>query len=352
MKIGVIFTGGTIGSAVDESGYIATKKENAYLLLQLYREQMEHLGMKEEIIFVSKNPYTILSENLSGKELELLIRCISEFCKETDIDGIIVTHGTDTLQYTAAVLGYVFSHVKIPIILVSSNYVLGDARANGLKNFFYGVEFIKGNYGKGVFVSYCNEEETPIIHYGTRLNMPVFYSDYVSSIEKGEYGFFAPDEGSSTMIFYRNNRESVKMKNPAADGPVFLEGDIEKVRLMDCNRSVLQIHPFVGMKYPSLSSDVKVILHGSYHSGTIGMTDELKTFAKKAEEMEIPFYLIGLSFNTMHYETVKLYEAYHIIPLYDTAFIAQYCKAWLAVSNHLDIRTVMEQEIAYDTLTW
>lgn len=347
MKIGVLFTGGTIGSAVDNSGYIATKNETSYLLLQQYREHLNRLGKKDEITFVTKNPYTILSENLSGKELEMLIRCIKELYTEADIDGIIVTHGTDTLQYTAAILGYVFSHVKIPIVLVSSNYVLGDARANGLANFYYGVEFIKGKYGKGVFVSYCNEGAAPGIHYGTRLNMPVYYSDFVSSIEKGEYGFFAPAQGNGTMTFCRNDKEALENENPV-DEPMFGETDIEKIRLQDCAGSVMQIQPFVGMKYPTLSRDTKIILHGSYHSGTIGITQELKTFAQRAWELQIPFYLIGLSSKATHYETVSFYEDYHIIPLYDTAFIPQYCKAWLALSNHLPLEEIMGRCIGMD----
>lgn len=348
MKIGVIFTGGTIGSAVDNSGYIAAKNETSYLLLQMYRERLDRLGKKEEITFVTKNPYTILSENLSGKELEILIRCIRELYMEEDTDGIIVTHGTDTLQYTAAILGYVFSHIKRPIVLVSSNYVLGDSGANGLTNFYYGVEFIKGKYGKGVFVSYCNEGGAPGIHYGTRLNMPVHYSDFVSSIEKGAYGFFVTDQKSGTVNFCRSDKEALKKEDPVADGTMFGEKDIEKIRLLDCAGAVMQIHPFVGMKYPVLSRETKIILHGSYHSGTIGITDELKKFAEKAVERHIPFYVIGLSSKATHYETVRFYEQYHMIPLYDTAFIAQYCKAWLALSNHLPLEEIMGRCIGMD----
>ena len=138
MKFGVVFTGGTIGSRVDDSGYISPITETPYLLLEQYREMCRN--KKEEITFVTKKPYTILSENLSGRELEQLISCIGELLKEKELEGIIVTHGTDTLQYTAATLGYIFSWVKLPIILVSSNYVLDDIRANGLTNFYIVIE--------------------------------------------------------------------------------------------------------------------------------------------------------------------------------------------------------------------
>jgi len=67
-------------------------------------------------------------------------------------DGIIITHGTDTLAYTAAALSFYFNAIKIPILLVSSDYPLDDSKANGLDNFMCAVEFIRQKCGQ-VFLS-------------------------------------------------------------------------------------------------------------------------------------------------------------------------------------------------------
>lgn len=64
MRIGVVFTGGTIGSRLDDNGYIGTGQETSYLLLEQYKEKCS-LYNRDEIVFVKRNPYTILSENLS-----------------------------------------------------------------------------------------------------------------------------------------------------------------------------------------------------------------------------------------------------------------------------------------------
>ena len=71
-----IFTGGTIGSKKNASGEIAPEKGMSYRLLEMYREKkkqefMEDLGAEgeQEVRFFSEEPYYILSENLSGKEL-------------------------------------------------------------------------------------------------------------------------------------------------------------------------------------------------------------------------------------------------------------------------------------------
>ncbi|MGN0495404.1 MAG: asparaginase domain-containing protein [Lachnospiraceae bacterium] len=343
MKIGVIFTGGTIGSAVNENGYISTKGKDYYLLLDMYRKKR---GDQHE--FITKSPYCILSENLQQTQLVQLIQSVDELLEEK-VDGIIVTHGTDTLQYTAGILGYVFSEAAIPVLLVSSNYVLANPAANGFCNFDYAMEFIKGAYGKGVFVSYCNTGDNPKIHRATRLMAPLSYSDDVYSIENSYYGYFYGEtgnvKGEDNGVIFRKNKEAEENIHSLS---MFQNMDKKEIELNKLSDMILQVKPYVGMNYPELTQNVKAILHDSYHSGTIGITGELIRFAKEAKELHIPFYLVGLSSKVTTYETVSMYEEYGIIPLFDTAYIAQYCKLWLGLSNGFDILKLMGRNYGYD----
>lgn len=341
MKICVIFTGGTIGSRIGREGYICTGADIPYLLLEKYIEQE-----KSEVTFVTKEPYCILSENLTAEYIMALADCLDEVLQEDDYDGIIVTHGTDTLQYSAAMLGYLFGHVSIPIVLVSSNYVLTDGRANGLINFKYAVEFIKGQHGTGVFVSYCNQGEVPTIHRGTRLQPPVPFSDEVSSVENSYYGVFQDDcfviNGAyMSQSGWNSIWEFIGIERE--DGKCFSD----YIRL-DENSAVMRIQPYVGMVYPEVPSYSKVILHESYHSGTICVDDNMQKFAKKVIEKGLCIYLTGLSVKEHTYETVETYHLANVIALPNSATIAQYCKLWLATSNRLDIHKIMAQSIAED----
>ena len=128
MRILVIFTGGTIGSTVTD-GWISPDGATRYTLINAY--QAAH---GEEISFSIRAPYSILSENLSAKNLTALTNEVCAAVKE-DFDGVIVTHGTDTLQYAAAALAYATGNDCIPTVLVSSNYPLNDPRTNGHQNF-------------------------------------------------------------------------------------------------------------------------------------------------------------------------------------------------------------------------
>lgn len=341
LKIGVIFTGGTIGSKLNQEGYISACNTDEYLLLNQYKQQY-----KEVPVFVTGKPYTILSENLTGKELEQLISFIRNFVKREKPDGIVITHGTDTLHYTAAVLSYVFEKVSIPIVLVSANYILEDSRSNGLINFHYALQFIQGKYGSGVFVSYCNTNGQPRIHRGTRLHGGLYYSDDVFSIEDCYFGEFrkANSDAETKTFFQKEN--SIVEKNAGKNRWFTEESTVRLKELLP--GEIMQIHPFVGMKYPKLTRNTKVILHGSYHSGTIGMSEDLKNFCITAKNIGVPIYLVGLSSKTTHYETIGGYEKCGLIPLYDTTFIAQYCKLWLCISNSSDMESIMKRDIACD----
>lgn len=331
MKICVIFTGGTIGSVLDETGYIGPKEGTSFRVLKQYEEEYN-----EDVEFETIEPYRILSENLDAVHLMKLFKTIRKVLDKNEVDGIIVTHGTDTLQYGAAMLGYVFGGARIPIVLVSSNYVLDDIRANGLINFRYAVEFIKGLYGTGVFVSYCNRDENPTIHRATRLQPLIPYSDYVASVQDSWYGRFEKENYISNSEYH------------VIDGQVALCSDDKKIQLTDDVGGILFVHPSVGMRYPKLTADVKVVLHGSYHSGTICVGESLQCFAQEAKQFQIPIYLTGLLSGAHAYETVQVYRNLGIQPLHTSSEIAQYCKLWLALSNELDVESIMSCSVAED----
>lgn len=330
MKICIIFTGGTIGSRVDEDGRITTKGSSPYRLLELYQD-IDDAGAE----FVVEEPYSILSENLAAENIQSLIQCVNQAAGRGDIDGIIITHGTDTLQYSAALLGYLFGGMPIPIVLVSADYPLADLRSNGLDNFNYAVEFIRGKYGDGVFVSYTNKGDVPVIHRGTRLLRHQPLSADVFSVRNTWYGRF------------ENGRYK---KNPAyrvREGLTAIGDNLQEIKLNEFS-GVTRISPCVGMAYPALSEETKAVLHESFHSGTIAISKELKRFAAEARERRIPIFLSGLSESENEYETVQGYRKLGVQPLCESSPVSQYCKLWLAVSNGINIDRIMKVSVAED----
>lgn len=92
MKILVVFTGGTIG-CVRKGKVLSPDNKQKYMLTQMY---LDRYG---DVDFDTAEPYTVLSENLEGCHMNRLADCLQSYDLNS-YDGIVVTHGTDTLQYT------------------------------------------------------------------------------------------------------------------------------------------------------------------------------------------------------------------------------------------------------------
>ena len=304
MKILVIFTGGTIGSAVSD-GWIAPSEDMKYLLISKYREKT-----RDNFCFDTCTPYTVLSEDLSAEHLNKLIICVKDNLE--GYDGIIVTHGTDTLQYSAAALSFALGSNSIPVVLVSSNYPLDDDRANGVDNFIAAAEFIKAEAGRGVFVSYKNGNEKTKIHIGTRLLSHNENFDSVNSFDSEPYAFY-----DGRIIKNEACRYSVTDNSmPSAS---FSE-----------HSGILVIQSLPGDAFNYNLDGVKAVILRPYHSGTLNTSSEsLAAFCERAKSLGIPVFVVNVHGNTT-YETSKKFENLGICVLPMCSFPAVFIKLWLA----------------------
>ena len=318
MKIAVIFTGGTIGSRQKEEGWIGPDSRQSDAIIRDYR--MRNPLQAKEIEFICKTPYMILSENLNADCLMLLIETVQDCIQQGGFDGILVCHGTDTLQYTAAILGYVFADVQLPIILVSSNYPLEDERANGSCNFYYAVETVTNGLN-GVMVVYQNSDGNTYVHAGTKLLAHQTFEDDLYSIHKECLGFYSPD-GAWHM----------QSRLPEPERPVAYHG------LSGQTEMILWLRIYPACVYPELTESTKAVLVESYHSGTIAMNQEWKEFAEKARKKKIPVYLVGATGTAGGYESMREYEELGIQVLAEQAPIAAYCRLWLEMSHERTIK--------------
>lgn len=308
MKVLFIFTGGTIGSSA-KGAYIGTDAQKPYLLLEAYRQKY---GMDFEYETVA--PYTALSENNTGRTLGALMSCVDTY-QNRAYDGIVVTHGTDTLQYSAAALSYAFADCKIPILLVSSNRPIEDPEANGLDNLRGALRFIAEVKTPGVFVSYRNRGESVKLHRGTRLLESPAFCDGVFSIFDSHYGAFC--EGAP---FVRNEDDHASADELPAMGAVSLGESCPHI---------LRVLPYPGNAYGEVPKGVQYILHGSYHSGTVNTASpDVRAYFERAARAGIATFLTGVE-NGISYESTREFAALSICPIYGIAPIAAFVKLWM-----------------------
>ncbi|MBQ1507495.1 MAG: asparaginase [Ruminococcus sp.] len=298
MKLLLIHTGGTIATE-RRDGALSVTSKSTDRLIEMYR----NLGGTAE--FEVDSPFDILSETMNTDNLLQLSECIKKH-KAEKYDGIIVTHGTDTVQYTSAYLSYAFGLCETPIVVVSANYPLSDSRSNGIANFSAAADFIMTAKRQGVFVAYRNTGKSKTeLHRGTRLLAHEVYDDSLKSVFNSPFGSVE----SGKFIANPNYSEN---KSKAAINPCF-------------NKGVLYIRPYVGQRYPDPQGYKAVLLEG-YHSGTLNTAgEELKGFCRQAAGFGIPVYLTGNS-DGFEYETKREYDSLGIITLPPAAPTAMYVK--------------------------
>ena len=277
MKITVIFTGGTIACS-NKNGALSPDGANSFTLIEMYRAE------DSSVEFAAESPYFILSENLGVEHWDKLCECIRGV---RGSDGIIVTHGTDTLPFTAAYLGLKLGLCDVPVVLVSAAYPLSDSRSNGLDNFRGAVGFIRSGAGKGVFVSYKNSGENVRIHRAASVLPHMPFSDSVLSV-RGNY--FADIVGGEVVL------------NPGFYGDSF--GDFSE---RGASGKVLWLRAHPGMVYPSVDGIKAVLLEG-YHSGTLPTARvDFRGFCASARTAGVPLYLTG-SEEGFDYESKQAFD--------------------------------------------
>lgn len=111
-KVAILSTGGTIASKIDYRTGAVTSQFTADDILAAIPELREIADFKGRVIS------SILSENMDSESWQNLARAVVEEI-EAGADGIIVTHGTDTMMYTAAALSFMIE-TPVPIVLVGS----------------------------------------------------------------------------------------------------------------------------------------------------------------------------------------------------------------------------------------
>ena len=317
MKILVIFTGGTIGSKLN-NGWISPDAATKHTLIEQYKSHFD-----SSVEFFIEEPYSILSENLSADDINLLIKTIgSGLCN--DYDGIIVTHGTDTLQYSAAALSFCFGEDTIPIILVSSNLPLDDEKANGHENFSSAVEFIKTRQGKGVFVAYKNKNDIVRFHKGLELLAHREADDSICSINDNDYASV------------NNGKIEVAGKAESTHTPL---GAFELVE----SPKILVISSYPGDEFAYRLDGYNAVILRPYHSGTLNTSNKkFKTFCESARENNIPVFMVN-ALPEENYESVKALDELGIIPMLNVPFISLYMRLWIAVSRGVTPISVLEK---------
>ena len=171
-KILIITTGGTI--ACEDYGNGLTPAHGGNDLLK---------GISGcEITYMDL--FSCDSTDISPEHWKKLYNAVT---KENEYDGIVILHGTDTLEYTAAMLWFTSSHKDIPIILTGAMLPFSDENGDGALNISDAITAACDERLKGVYVVFCGR----IISGGEAIKRNSVEKDAFRSFSGSDFGYIS-----------------------------------------------------------------------------------------------------------------------------------------------------------------
>lgn len=112
-KVALITTGGTITSKVDY-------KTGGVISLMKSEELLYNVPELADIVNLDiVSPFRKMSEDMDSKDWQALATLVAKELNK-DNKGVILTHGTDTLHFTAAALSFMLPDLTKPVVIVGA----------------------------------------------------------------------------------------------------------------------------------------------------------------------------------------------------------------------------------------
>lgn len=127
--IGMIITGGTIAAKLDSKTGGVSWLTDVGEFAKFYPELFEMVNVKRIEV-----PFMIASESMIAEHWKKIASACEKMLNDKDIQGVVVTHGTDFLHYTAAALSFFLKNLNKPVVLTYSQKSIDRASSDANLN--------------------------------------------------------------------------------------------------------------------------------------------------------------------------------------------------------------------------
>jgi glutamyl-tRNA(Gln) amidotransferase subunit D len=160
--LSIVSTGGTIASRIDyRTGAVTSQFDAADILRAIPR--LQSIGY-----YRARKLTTILSENMTPAIWQQLAEAVYEEILG-GVSGVIVTHGTDTMAYSAAALSFMLD-TPVPVIFVGSQRSADRPSSDNTMNALCSASAAASDLGEVAVVMHASmNDDICAIHRGTRV---------------------------------------------------------------------------------------------------------------------------------------------------------------------------------------
>jgi len=160
--VALISTGGTIASTVDYRTGAVTAQFDAEDVLRAVPELAGRANYRGRVVA------DILSENMTPSIWQELAQAVKEEI-EAGADGVVVMHGTDTMQFSAAALSFMLD-TPVPIVFTGSQRSADRPSSDNVMNAVCSVEAAKADAAEVMVCMHGTpSDDWCALHRGTRV---------------------------------------------------------------------------------------------------------------------------------------------------------------------------------------
>lgn len=201
-KISLVATGGTISTKVDyKTGGVYMLSEPAEILAKV--PELADIANIHRI----QSPFRKASEDMDGKDWQVLAKSVVDELN-SDSQGVIVTHGTDILAYTAAALSFMITDLNKPVALTGAQRSPDRGSFDGALNLVWASQFAAGDCAEVAVVMHgSSSDDYGLAHVGTKVRkMHTGRRDAFQTLNARPWAQIGPEShGQYPVQFFRDD---------------------------------------------------------------------------------------------------------------------------------------------------
>tara|TARA_B110000444_G_C18756353_1_gene555342 strand:- start:218 stop:1243 length:1026 start_codon:yes stop_codon:yes gene_type:complete len=281
-KIAVINTGGTINSVLGDGSIVVDAS------LKQLSQEIQLLKMQLDCEIELYVPFSKSSENLHPSDWYDLLVALTQ-ANDSDCEGIVVTHGTDTMEYSAAAVICCGQLWRKKICFTGAYYPPELAKSDAYLNLLGALKWTcESSVQHGVAVSFSTGEQRPAEILNAFGLKSMLYDECFFSSSGKNFAYYGKQKDTHVLDHHQEVIPQLDLTSiPTKENISFAASRVVFVRL----------YPGIDLKYlSSVAADRDILVLQSYHSAT-GPADEdsdlLKFVASQSKEVSI--FMAGYS---------------------------------------------------------
>jgi glutamyl-tRNA(Gln) amidotransferase subunit D len=218
--IALISTGGTIASTVDYRTGAVTAQFDAEDVLRAVPDLAGRANYRGRVVA------NILSENMEPPIWQDLAQAVHDEI-EAGADGVVVMHGTDTMQFSASALSFMLD-TPVPVVFTGSQRSADRPSSDNVMNAVSAVEAAKADAAEVMVCMHASEsDDRCALHRGTRVRKNhTSRRDAFETVGAEPLGYVDYDEASEDATGKSRGVSFTKDYTERGDADLGLESDL------------------------------------------------------------------------------------------------------------------------------